>query len=125
MNSTTHTRPQAPAQPAAYGAATPSPTRRDEKRAGRWIAILLAIAVLAVLAFNVLAPKDRLRAPDQPPAAAATSNNVEQRQQPTTTAPGDGTVQRVTPEAPDSPTPAGREGMGSPAGAVPAAQDAR
>ncbi|AVO49955.1 hypothetical protein C6568_12360 [Melaminivora suipulveris] len=124
MNSTTHTRLQAPAQPAARDTAAPSPTRRDEKRVGRWIAILLAIAVLAVLAFNVLAPKDRLRAPDQPPAAA-TSNNVEQRQQPTTTAPGDGTVQRVTPEAPDSPTPAGREGMGSPAGAVPAVQDAR
>lgn len=97
---------------------TPSPTLRDEKRMKRAVAILLVVVVLAVLAFNMMAPRDRLRAPDE----AATPAATEQRQQPATTAPGDGTTQRVTPEGTDSPTPPGREGMGAPAGAAPAAR---
>jgi len=98
---------------------------RDEKRAMRWIAILVAVVVLAVLAFNVMAPKDRLRAPDEAPtpAAGTAAPTVDpQRQQPATTAPGDGTARSTTPEAADSPTPVGREGMGAPTGAVPSVQ---
>ncbi|AVP57013.1 hypothetical protein [Pulveribacter suum] len=123
MNPATHDPRPASGAPAP-NAAAPSPTLRDERRIGRIIGILLAIAIVAVLAFNFLAPRDRLRAPGESPTPAAQAP-AEQHQQPTTTAPGDGTVQRVTPEAPDSPTPAGREGMGAPAGAAPATQDAR
>ncbi|WP_312303877.1 hypothetical protein [Pulveribacter sp.] len=107
--------PATPPPPRKDAAPPPPPTVRDEKRIKRYVAILLVVVVLAVLAFNMMAPRDRLRAPDEAGTPAAT----EQRQQPATTAPGDGTSQRVTPEGTDSPTPAGREGMGAPAGAAP------
>ncbi len=129
MNSTIHTTPSnarpgtAPADPAAR-----SPGARDERRLMRYVGIVLAAVVLAVLAFNLLAPRDRLLAPHQAPTAAATAP-ADQRPQPATTAPGDGTMQRVAPDAADSPTPTGREGMGAPQGAVPqgqpSTQDAR
>lgn len=115
MSPTHPSRPDPAARPAA-DPATRSPTVRDEKRAMRIIAVLLAVVVLAVLAFNWMAPRDRLRAPDEAATPAATAPASDQRPQPTTTAPGDGTVQRVVPEGHDSPTPAGRAAVGAPVG---------
>ena len=91
----------------------PAPTGRHEKRARNIVLIALALLVVAVLGFNLLAPRDRLQAPDAPRDAVG-SNQVE-RPQASTTAPGDGTVSRSIPEAADTPTPAGRERMGAPA----------
>ncbi|SDM24125.1 hypothetical protein SAMN05428957_103355 [Oryzisolibacter propanilivorax] len=110
-----------PTHPTRPDPATRSPTVRDEKRAMRIIAVLLAVVVLAVIAFNLMAPKDRLRAPDEGAAPAATA-----QQQPATTAPGDGSVQRSAPERGDTPTPQDRAAVGAPAGgALPTGQDAR
>jgi len=133
MNPTPHTpsatAPNAPRTSAGGApAAAASPVVRDERRAWRIVIVFAALAVLAVLAFNLLAPRDRLRAPDAG-APAAGSTTTEQRQQPATTAPGDGTVTRTVPQQADSPTPAGRESVGAPQGATPTtqppAQDAR
>ncbi|PWW47866.1 hypothetical protein [Melaminivora alkalimesophila] len=105
-------RPGAPRRGPAEKA-PPGPTGRHEKRARNIVLIALALLVVAVLGFNLLAPRDRLQAPDAP--RDAVGSHQEERPQATTTAPGDGSVSRSTPEAADTPTPAGRERMGAPA----------
>jgi len=92
------------------------PTNPRQNRNAFYIAVVGAlIALVAVIAFNLKAPKGRLDAPGQ-----ASSVPSSQGPQQTGGPAGQGSVQSTSPQAGDTPTGAARDAMGAPAGAVPA-----
>ncbi|ADX45759.1 hypothetical protein Acav_1842 [Paracidovorax avenae ATCC 19860] len=94
---------------------TDTRSNRDNRR-GWWMAVATAAIVLAaVIAFNLLGPKNPARPPGDGHKTPA-SQGAAQSGGP---AP-DGSVQGAAPQRSDTPTPSGREGVGAPAGAVPA-----
>ena len=94
---------------------TTPPSQRDDKRAIRIALVTALIALVAVVVFNLRAPKDRLSAPGEG-APAATQGSAGMAG-PSVDAP-----QPSAPQRGDTPTTPGREGMGAPAGGAPAAQ---
>ncbi|RYE43021.1 MAG: hypothetical protein EOP24_30375 [Hyphomicrobiales bacterium] len=89
---------------------------RDDNRAFKIAVAGVVIAVIAVVAFNVMAPKDRLQGPSQASTPAMTQG-ANQTGGPA----GDGTTQQAAPQRGDSPTAPGRESVGAPVGAAPGA----
>ncbi|MDA8456827.1 hypothetical protein M4R22_18865 [Acidovorax sp. GBBC 3334] len=108
-----------PSQTTLGGTPLPSASNRDNRRVW-WMAVGAAVIVLlAVIAFNAMGPKMPTRAPGEGTGAPA-SQGAAQSGGP----PSSGSVQGTAPQRSDTPTPAGREAMGAPAGAAPAAQPA-
>ncbi|MGY8573747.1 hypothetical protein L0935_21050, partial [Paracidovorax citrulli] len=99
------------------GAGAPESRSNRDNRRGWWMAVATAAIVLtAVLAFNLLGPKNPVRPPGEGHETPA-SQGAAQTGGPVP----DGSVEGAAPQRSDTPTPAGREGMGAPAGAAPAA----
>lgn len=99
---------------AAPSPGTTPPSQRDDKRAIRIALVTALIALVAVVVFNLRAPKDRLSAPGQG-APAATQGSAGM-------AGPSVDAQPSAPQRGDTPTTPGREGMGAPAGGAPPAQ---
>lgn len=87
---------------------------RDNKRAFRIAVTGAVIALAAVLAFNFMAPRDRLEGPGESPTPSMTQG-ANQSGGPS----GNGAVQQATPQRGDSPTAPGRESVGAPVGSTP------
>lgn len=86
-------------------------TNPAQNRNAFYIAIAGAvIALIAVIGFNVMAPKGRLDSPGATSSTPASGSTV----------PGGTPAQQATPQRGDTPTAPGREAMGAPVGAVPA-----
>ena len=100
---------------AAPSPGTTPPSQRDDKRAIRIALVTALIALVAVVVFNLRAPKDRLSAPGEGAPAATQSS-------PGMAGPSVDPPQPSAPQRGDTPTTPGREGMGAPAGGAPAAQ---
>lgn len=100
---------------AAPSPGTTPPSQRDDKRAIRIALVTALIALVAVVVFNLRAPKDRLSAPGEG-APAATQGSAGMAG-PSVDAP-----QPSAPQRGDTPTTPGREGMGAPVGGTPPAQ---
>lgn len=112
--------PQRPSETVNTSQGPKRPTSvRDNLRAFRMAAIGAAVALAIIIAFNVMAPKDRLDAPAGTGGAPAAGQGAQQTGGPS----GSDPVQRTAPQQGDSPTAPGREGVGAPQGsAVPASR---
>ncbi|GAA6121225.1 hypothetical protein [Acidovorax sp. FG27] len=113
--------------PGKAPAATPSgpPPRtarpdgnRDSRRVFRMAIVIALAALVAVVAFNLMAPKNRL----QPPGGTGGDTPFTQGAQQSGGPPAGGTdaAGGAAPQRADTPTPAGRESVGAPAGSTPA-----
>lgn len=127
-----HPSGPAKATPAANSAATsaasatsahpsrsgPQDGNRDSRRVFRMAIVIALAALVAVVAFNLMAPKNRLQAPAGTGSDAAFTQGAQQ-----SGAPPSGRTDAVdgsTPQRGDTPTPAGRESVGAPVGSSPA-----
>ena len=115
-----HPTPSSPAPNATPAQQPPaSPANRDSRR-GWWMAVVTAVIVLgAVLYFNAAGPRQPTVSPGEGHSTPA-SQGAHQTGGPTS----NGSVESAAPQRSDTPTPAGREGVGAPAGAAPQATDA-
>ncbi len=94
----------------------PSPANRDSRR-GWCMAVATALIVLgAVLFFNFAGPRQPTVSPGEGHSTPA-SQGANQTGGPA----ANGAVESAAPQRSDTPTPAGREGVGAPAGAAPQA----
>lgn len=85
-------------------------TNPAQNKTAFYIAIAgAAVAIIAVIGFNVMAPKGRLDAPGKAATGPASQNN------PVDTSSGT----QASPQRADTPTPTGREAVGAPVGAAP------
>lgn len=101
----------------------PTPTSgRENSKAMWWVIGMVALAVVAVLGFNILGPRgDASRSGERPPAA--TSEGMAPAA-PSASSPAQAGTQgpaQAQPQSADTPVDASRNSMGAPAGATPPA----
>lgn len=118
------TTPSSPTQRPAAPGSQPTPTSGKENSKAMWYVVgMVAIAVVAVIGFNVMGPKGNASrmGDNAPPAASSSSGSGMAPAMPTASSPAQAGTQgpaQAQPQSADTPVDASRNTMGAPAGAT-------